>query len=48
MANASILGRSAPVSRPSCDDLWIQPHYRVTGLDNRLFPWVTIALHNFR
>jgi hypothetical protein len=26
----------------------LEPHYRVTALDNRLSPWVTIALHNCR
>jgi len=26
----------------------LEPHYRVTGLDNRLSPWVTIALRNGR
>jgi len=48
MANASILWVAGPVSRPSCDDLWIEPHYRVTGLDKRLSPWANIARRNCR
>lgn len=48
MANASILWVAGPVSRPSRGDLWLEPHYCVTGLDNRLSPWVIIALHNCR
>ena len=48
MANASILWVDLRLSRPSRGDLWLEPHYRVAGLDNRLSPWVTIALHNCR